>query len=138
MNSYVEHANITVNNLTNTIAFLRTAMPDFKVRGEGRDEHYGWCHLGTDTSYIALQEVVIDKPVDRVPYRQLGVNHIGFVVDDVTLVAEKLKAAGFEEVSFDESHPSRKRAYFFDTDGIEWEFIEYLTDAMDSRNDYVL
>ncbi|KXF79625.1 VOC family protein [Enterovibrio coralii] len=138
MSSYVEHANITVNNLHSTIHFLQSAMPDFKVRGEGRNQHYGWCHLGTETSYIALQEVVIDKAVERIPYRQLGTNHIGFVVDDVTSVSERLKAEGFTQIEFNESHPSRKRAYFLDADGIEWEFVEYLTDAMESRNDYTL
>ncbi|SKA43805.1 hypothetical protein SAMN02745132_00132 [Enterovibrio nigricans DSM 22720] len=97
MGSYVEHANITVNNLKSTIHFLQSAMPDFKVRGEGRNQHYGWCHLGTDTSYIALQEVVIDKAVERIPYRQLGTNHIGFVVDDVTTVSERLNSKGFTQ-----------------------------------------
>ncbi|MDD1784220.1 VOC family protein [Enterovibrio sp. ZSDZ35] len=138
MSSYVEHANITVNNLHSTIHFLQSAMPDFRVRGEGRNQHYGWCHLGTETSYIALQEVVIDKPVERIPYRQLGTNHIGFVVDDVTAVSMRLKAKGFTQVEFNESHPSRKRAYFLDDDGIEWEFIEYLTDSLVKRNDYLL
>ncbi len=138
MNSYVEHANITVSNLQNTIHFLQTALPDFHVRGEGSSELYDWCHIGTDTSYIALQEVVIDKPVERIPYRQLGVNHIGLVVSDAQSAAQRLHEAGYEEVSFDETHPARKRAYFFDADGIEWEFIEYLSDEAESRNDYTL
>ncbi|WP_028023897.1 VOC family protein [Enterovibrio calviensis] len=138
MSSYVEHANITVTDLNRTIAFLQTAMPDFFVRGGGKDELSAWCHIGSETSYIALEEELIDKPVDRISHSQLGVNHIGFVVEDATRVAENLKAAGFKQVSFDESHPSRKRAYFYDTDGIQWEFIEYLTDDFGSRNDYVL
>ncbi|PMN89319.1 VOC family protein [Enterovibrio norvegicus] len=138
MTSYVEHANITVSNLNSSIAFLQAAMPDFSIRGEGSNEERAWCHIGTDTSYIALQEVVIDKPVDRLPYYQLGVNHIGLVVEDVTRVAENLKAAGFKETIFDESHPSRKRVYFCDSDDLEWEFIEYLTADLTRRNDYAL
>ena len=138
MTSYVEHANITVSSLHRAIAFLQAAMPDFSIRGEGSNEERAWCHIGTDTTYIALQEVVIDKPVERLPYYQLGVNHIGLVVEDATRVAKNLKAAGYEETIFDESHPSRKRVYFRDGDSLEWEFIEYLTEDMNSRNDYAL
>lgn len=138
MKSYVEHANITVTDLNRTIDFLQTALPDFHVRGEGSNELYAWCHIGTDASYIALQGRVIDKPVERIPYRQVGVNHIGIVVADAQATALRLRAAGYEEVSFDETHPARKRAYFFDADGIEWEFVEYLTESLDSRNDYLL
>ncbi|WP_154124718.1 VOC family protein [Grimontia hollisae] len=138
MNSYVEHANITVTNLDNAIQFLQTAMPEFVVRGKGYSDDHGWCHLGTNTSYIALQEVVINKAVERIPYRQLGVNHIGFVVADAEKAANRLREAGYKEVSFDKTHPARKRAYFLDSDGNEWEFIEYLTDTIASRNDYLL
>ena len=138
MSSYVEHANITVTKLDNAIQFLQTAMPEFSVRGSGQNDDYGWCHLGTDTSYIALQEVVIDKAVERIPYRQLGVNHIGFVVEDAEGAAERLREAGYQEVSFYKNHPARKRVYFLDSDGMEWEFIEYLTDSIESRNDYLL
>jgi hypothetical protein len=33
-------------------------------------------------------------------------------------------------------HPHRLRAYFYDEDGIEWEFIEYLSNNPSERNDY--
>ena len=33
--SYLEHNNITVNNLDEAVKFIQTAMPEFEIRGEG-------------------------------------------------------------------------------------------------------
>ena len=35
-------------------------------------------------------------------------------------------------------HPHRKRVYFYDPDGNDWEFVEYFTADMALRNDYDL
>jgi len=35
-------------------------------------------------------------------------------------------------------HPHRKRVYFLDNDGGEWEFVQYLSDEPGQRNDYAL
>lgn len=34
--------------------------------------------------------------------------------------------------------PYRKRIYFFDGDGNDWEFIQYLTDDLAKRHDYTI
>ncbi|QUJ67941.1 VOC family protein [Photobacterium sp. GJ3] len=136
MKPYVEHANLTVRHLENTIQFLQTAIPEFTVRHQGQQPMYRWCHIGTDETYLALQEVVERDAIDRTPYRDLGINHIGLVVDDVAQVRDRLLRAGYRENDLETSHPWRTRIYFYDRDGIEWEFTQYLSDAPSQRNDY--
>ncbi|KDM90428.1 VOC family protein [Photobacterium galatheae] len=138
MQPYVEHANITVRHLENTIRFLQTAIPEFSVRHQGQQPTYRWCHIGTDATYLALQEVIERDQIDRHPYRDLGINHIGLVVEDILQVRARLLDAGYRENDLETDHPWRKRAYFFDQDGIEWEFIQYLSDDPVQRNDYSL
>jgi len=35
-----------------------------------------------------------------------------------------------------EPHPYRKRVYFSDRTGFEWEFVQYFSDEPKERNDY--
>ena len=49
---------------------------------------------------------------------------------------ERLLAAGFEESTYGNNHPHRKRVYFYDADGNDWEFVEYLTSDPARRHDY--
>lgn len=135
MSTYVEHANVTVKNVDRTIEFLQTALPDFKIRHFGHS-HYRWCHIGTEETYIALQEVVEKESVDRSPYVDVGINHIGFVVDDIEEVERRLLSNGYKQNPMETKHPYRKRLYFYDSDGLEWEFIQYLTHDSKKRNDY--
>ena len=136
MTPYVEHANITVGNIDHTIEFIQTALPAFTVRHCGQGDSYRWCHIGTEHSYLALQEVVERSSVDRTPYRDAGINHIGLVTEDILEVRARLLAAGYKENEMETSHPWRKRVYFWDPNGIEWEFIEYLSQDNSQRNDY--
>lgn len=133
---YVEHANITVGNIDRTVEFIQTALPSFAIRHCGQGDLYRWCHIGTELSYLALQEVVERESVDRTPYRDSGINHIGLVTDDIESVKARLLAAGYKENKMETSHPWRKRIYFWDPNGIEWEFIEYLSQDDTQRNDY--
>lgn len=136
---YLEHSNITVTDLEEAVRFFKVAFPDFEIRGRGRAETPGnerdWLHFGNQTTYVAL-EVANDGKSDHMTYRNPGLNHIGFVVEDVELVARRLLDAGFEENMRDFSHPYRKRTYFYDSDGNEYEFVEYLTDNPHERNQY--
>lgn len=135
---YIEHANITVPDLDAAITFLTTAFPDFKVRGRGVAETDAgpkqWLHLGTDTTYIALEQHTTPTDCGRTPYRDNGVNHLGFVVDDVDGVGERLRAAGFRDGIAVDPHPHRERAYYHDHGGLEYEFVEYLSDDPAERN----
>ncbi|WP_343232597.1 VOC family protein [Vibrio sp. vnigr-6D03] len=61
---------------------------------------------------------------------------MGFVVDDIEEVERRLLSNGYEQNPMETEHPYRKRLYFYDSDGLEWEFIQYLTHDSKKRNDY--
>ena len=60
------------------------------------------------------------------------------VVDDLDAVAERLRSSGYKEGMSAMDHPHRRRIYFFDDDGNEYEFVEYLSTEASERNDYRL
>lgn len=140
MKCYLEHANITVKDIDETIKFLTTAFPHFKIRGSGESENDGvirkWLHLGTDETYVALEQVSSKDEGTRRPYKDVGINHLGFVVENVDTIVSNLKNSGYKESIDVEPHPFRKRYYFYDKNNIEYEFVEYLSDNFAERNDY--
>jgi len=139
MKPYLEHVNITVINVDEAVRFLQTAMPDWKVRADFSSAESNcrrWVHLGTDTSYIAIEDRGATEKGGHEPYVDPGMNHLGFVVNDVNAVSKRLTDAGYEEGLSSLDNPNRKRIYFYDADGNEYEFIEYLKPDVASRNDY--
>lgn len=133
----LEHANMNVRNINDTVRFLIAALPEFQIRREGQNEGQRWMHIGTDDTYIALNEST-DEPTEKwVPYAgKPGINHLGYEVDDVDAVRARLSAAGFRDSTYPNNHPHRKRVYFYDADGNDWEFVQYLSDDPKERNDY--
>lgn len=136
MKCYLEHANITVRDLDEAVRFTTTALPHFRVRGRGDGDGRPWLHVGDDDTYIAYSQATAAEDSGRTPYEQPGVNHVGFVVEDAETVAQSLRAAGYREGIVPEPHPHRRRVYFHDHDGNEWEFVEYFSDKAAERNDY--
>jgi len=135
----LEHANIMVRNVDDTVRFLRTAFPGFRVRREGVNEGRPWAHVGTDDTYIAITEASAEPAEKWQPYTgKPGVNHLGYEVDDVDALRTRLAAAGFRDSTYPNNHPHRKRVYFYDADGNDWEFVQYLSDKPGERNDYEL
>lgn len=133
-NMYLEHANITVSNVDEAVRFFTAAFPDFKIRGKGD----GWIHLGTEESYIAIDSSHSDPKNKAHPYSGVGINHLGFVVSDVDALRQRLLDAGFNEGYVPEPHPHRKRVYFHDGDGMEYEFVQYFSEKNEEKNDYKL
>lgn len=139
MATYLEHANVTVPSIDAAIEFLMLVDPNFVVRhDETPAGSYRWAHVGTQTHYIALQEPHLDagENIARRPYKDFGVNHLAFVVPNLDEVTGRLDAAGFQRSIAASAHSARKRAYFYDRSGFEWELIEYLTDVLEERNAY--
>lgn len=138
----LEHANITVTDVDAAKRFLKIAFPEFEVRGsrttENEEYTKRWEHFGTDERYLALE--MLDPPgaTDRKPYRDPGVNHIGFVVDDLPALRDRLMAAGYRAGDLREEGegPARLRSYIFDDLGMEWEFVQYLTEDVEKMNVY--
>ena len=135
----MEHANLSVRNVDESLRFLKTAFPDFAIRREGLNEGRRWVHIGTADTYIALTEASAAPAGGRQPYNaQPGINHLGYEVDDVDALRIRLTDAGFRDSTYPNNHPHRKRVYFYDTDGNDWEFVQYFTDDIAKRNDYDL
>jgi len=136
----LEHANLAVRDLDAMIRFVRTAFPDFRIRWEGRTlQGERVVHLGTDDAYLALHQASREPAEAWTPYAGApGLNHLGFEVDDAEALRERLRAAGYEDSTFPNAHPHRKRVYFHDAEGNDWEFVQYLSDDPAERHDYAL
>jgi catechol 2,3-dioxygenase-like lactoylglutathione lyase family enzyme len=136
----LEHANLLVRDVEEMIRFVRTAFPDFRVRGRGTTwQGAPWVHVGTDDTYLALTQAT-QEPVERwIPYAgKPGVNHLAYEVDDVEGVRRRLAAAGYADSTVPNRHPHRRRVYFHDAEGNDWEFVQYLSQDPAERNDYAL
>ena len=132
---YLEHANITVSNLEESIQFFQTAFPHFRIRGGGNGMRE-WVHLGDDNTYVALNQAKEDTPGNDKNYDRIGINHIGFVVDDVEQIADNLLKKGYKRDFPKEVEKFRVRDYFADTDGNQFEFVQYLSEDPAERNLY--
>ena len=65
-------------------------------------------------------------------------DEVAFVVDDAEALRARMRAAGFRDSTVPNAHPWRKRVYFIDPDGNDWEFVQYLSEDPARRNDYLL
>ena len=104
----LEHANLSVTNADALTDFIRAAFPQFRVRGEGLD-HSGrqWRHVGDDAFYVALQTVPGNDV--RTPYSNTpGMNHLGWEIDDLDALRERMAAAGYTPNLFDDSHAASR------------------------------
>jgi catechol 2,3-dioxygenase-like lactoylglutathione lyase family enzyme len=140
MSVRLEHANLCVRDLAETIRFVCTAFPEFRLRGEGPTWSGGrWVHIGTDDTYLALTQATAEPGGRFVPYSDApGTNHLGYEVDDVEALRQRMLAAGYRETSVANHHPHRRRVYFADGEGNDWEFVEYASGRPEERNDYTL
>ena len=137
MGPYLEHINITSTDVDATIRFLQTAMPEFEIRGGGEAEVCRrWVHVGTGTTYVAIEDRGVTEKGPHIAYEHSGVNHVGFVVEDGEALVSRMRAAGYREGPHNLDHPARSRYYFYDLDGNEYEFIEYSSGVESERNDY--
>ncbi|MCG8330769.1 MAG: VOC family protein [Chitinophagales bacterium] len=132
---YLEHANITVNDLQEAIKFFQTAFPHFKIRGGGNGTRE-WVHLGDNDTYIAINQAKQHSLKAEKNYDGIGINHIGFVVQDVEKIANNLLSNGYKRDFPKEVEQFRIRDYFADADGNQYEFIQYLSELPEERNSY--
>ncbi len=55
MTTQLEHANLQVRDIDDSLRFLQTAFPDFRVRAEGLTlQGWRWVHIGSDETYVNL------------------------------------------------------------------------------------
>lgn len=140
MSVRLEHANLIVRDLEASVGFIQTAFPDFEIRRRGSGfDGQPWLHIGTDDTYLALVEASEEPTEPWVPYSgRPGMNHLGYEVDDAFALRDRMRAAGYRESTVPNRHPHRRRIYFHDPDGNDWEFVQYLCDDPALRNDYDL
>jgi glyoxylase I family protein len=120
---YIEHVNLTVTDLDRSIAFYADIF-DLHVRWKGPlDGTRLGAHVGDARSYLALFQATGDGTVDH-DYTRPGVNHFGFVVDDLDDVRSRLDALG-ATVHLEADYDPGRRIYFCDPDGYEVEVVEY-------------
>lgn len=134
----LEHANLIVRDIDAAIRFLCTALPEFAVRHDETDARgRRWVHVGTAETYVTLTAASAEPAQRWTPYAGLpGVNHLAYEVDDVDALRARMRAAGYQDSTVPNRHPARKRVYFHDSEGNDWEFVQYLTGDPALRNDY--
>ena len=118
-----EHANVTVKDLDQSIDFYRDLL-DFEVRWRGTVSRGNRAaHVGNDRFYLALFEASRGGEVDH-DYEAPGLNHVGFVVDDLDDKRRRLAKLGVDTHMEGDYEPGR-RFYFYDPSGVEVELVEY-------------
>ena len=132
---YLEHANITANSIKECVHFFQSAFPHFEIRG-GDDDLKEWIHLGDDNTYIAINKAQSNLDKFEKDYAKIGINHIGFVVENVNEIAERLLAAGYKRDYPRQEEKFRIREYFADGDSNQYEFVQYLSDKIEEKNLY--
>ena len=121
----IEHANMIVRDIDATVKFLQTAFPEFRIRREGGNGDDRWLHIGTDDTYIALSQARHEPAEQWQPYSgRPGVNHLGYEVDDADALRERMHAAGYRDSTVPNSHPHRKRVYFYDPERNDYEMAD--------------
>jgi len=139
----LEHANLVVKDIQPTLEFLLSAFPEWSVRGEG-DMTWGrgklltarhWVHVGDDDYYLTLNDGAVGEIRD-VKSIQPGVAHLGFVVDDLNAVIDRLASNNIHVDITGRDHPFRKTVYYNDPAGFQFEFLQYTSDKSDEKNMY--
>ena len=132
----IEHLNITVPDIDAAAEFIQLIVPDFKVRKTAISEiGYRWMHIGNEHAYFSLQEphsgFAPASPNEG--YVNFGVNHIGIIIEDAAATEALLLKQGYKPSSDMIVDTHRKRIYFFDKTGVEWEMTEYTSDVFEER-----
>ncbi len=133
----LEHVNLSVNDLERTLRFVQSALPNWRVRGQGRvagpGKPHQWLHVGSDNEYLSLysggEGLAPDWQGD-----QTGVKHVGLVVSDLDAVVARLTEAGFPLDHWGGSSAYRRSAYFVEPGSVQFEFVQYLSNDPALRN----
>lgn len=132
----IEHVNITVPNIDSAVRFLKIVAPDFEVKKDEKPlNDKRWMHIGNNEFYFALQEAHLDaKPIKQnQTYINYGYNHIGLTVTDINNIQNKLNESGYKKGIDTPKEKFRKRIYYYDDAGFEWELVEYFSDKTNEK-----
>ncbi|CED59200.1 Glyoxalase family protein [Moritella viscosa] len=136
---HLEHVNLIVHDIEETLTFYRAAFPHWSVRGGDKGEWSGkprnWIHFGDDYQYLAFGDNGVGKNRDLAGH-QVGLAHFAYVTDDIAGVIKRLVEAGFSIAKDGMDDEYRQNIYFLDPNGYEVEFVQYNTDIPNLRNRY--
>jgi catechol 2,3-dioxygenase-like lactoylglutathione lyase family enzyme len=134
---HLEHVNLVVTNIPQSLKFYQAAFPHWRVRDQGKGEWFGkprtWLHFGDDYQYLALSDHGEGENRDLSGH-QVGLAHFAFVTNNLDAVISRLNEAGFAIAKDGADDPYRRNIYFIDPDDFEVEFIQYLSDLPAQRN----
>jgi len=135
----LEHVNLVVSDIEETLTFYKAAFPHWTVRGGGASEWYGkprnWVHFGDDYQYLAFNDGGAGENRDLTGH-QMGLAHFAFVTSDIKGVVTRLAQAGFAVDKEGAEDEYRSNVYYVDPNGYEVEFVQYLSDVPELRNRY--
>jgi len=133
----LEHINLVVTDIQESLQFYQAAFPHWKIRSKGESLWSGvkrnWVHFGDDYQYLAFNDNGIDENRDLAGH-QVGLAHFCYVTNNIDAVIIRLKQAGFEVAKPGAENDFRKNVYFIDPSGYEVEFVQYLSDIPRERN----
>jgi catechol 2,3-dioxygenase-like lactoylglutathione lyase family enzyme len=133
----IEHLNLVVRDIPETLKFYQAAFPHWQVRTSGEGDWNGkarkWLHFGDDYQYLALSDNGVGDNRDLAGH-QTGLAHFGFLTHDIAAVVSRLAEAGFEIDHDGAREHYRKNVYYIDPNGFEVEFVQYLSDIPEQRN----
>ncbi|HAG82473.1 MAG TPA: bleomycin resistance protein [Cyanobacteria bacterium UBA12227] len=121
-----EHINLSCQDIDASKSFYQTLFPDWYVRAENQEGSDRWMHIGNDQFYLALNHNPNHKRVHEI-YENLGVNHVGFVIDNGEAMKTHLSKNGIEYYTMT-APETKHRIYVTDPDGNEIELVEYNPD----------
>ncbi|MEQ9234977.1 VOC family protein [Coleofasciculus sp. E2-BRE-01] len=121
-----EHINLACRDIDATKTFYQTLFPDWYVRAENNDGQDHWIHFGNDQFYLSLNHKPDFKRVHEI-YETIGVNHVGFVIDDGDALKKRLEDYGIDYYTMNAAE-TQHRIYVTDPDGNEIEFVDYNPD----------
>jgi catechol 2,3-dioxygenase-like lactoylglutathione lyase family enzyme len=135
----LEHLNLVVKDMAQTLRFYQAAFPHWRIRGKGNDQWYGtkrqWLHFGDDYQYLTFNDNGQGEN-RNIESHHLGLAHFAFITGNISCVIQRLAQAGFMVNNSITEAPYRKNCYFIDPNGYEVEFVEYLSDVPAERNLY--
>ncbi|NQZ50017.1 MAG: VOC family protein [Moritella sp.] len=136
---HLEHVNLIVRDIEETLTFYRAAFPHWSIRGGDKGEWSGkprnWIHFGDDYQYLAFGDNGVGENRDLAGH-QVGLAHFAYVTDDIAGVIQRLTDAGFSIAKDGMDDEYRQNIYFLDPNGYEVEFVQYNTDIPTLRNRY--
>lgn len=134
---HLEHVNLVVADIPQSLKFYHAAFPHWRVRDQGEGEWYGkprtWLHFGDDYQYLALSDHGEGENRDLSGH-QVGLAHFAYVTNNLDAVINRLNEAGFGKGKNGSDEPYRRNIYFIDPDDFEVEFVQYLSDLSEQRN----